>query len=359
MEKILSIVIPTYNMEEYLPRCLDSVVGTQYINDIEIIVVNDGSKDRSSEIAHSYKLSFPQSIIVIDKVNGNYGSTINAALQISTGKYIKILDADDWFDSNAFDVYLDQLMHIDSDLIVNGCKFHRSNRSFDTVRYNLGTNDTYDLSIFLSSGNNIQGLPMHTITYKTSLLKSNHYYQTEGISYTDNEWAFYPLQFVASIKYIDVLLYQYFTYRDGQTMSADMLKKHVGHKIVILARMIDFWRNNNNIPSLNARFMQRSILNIIRDIYRTLLLTKDIDFQSIEKIDSIVASVDNLYSISNEIYEGVIWKFKYVNYWRVHNNVYPPFVVKWLNIERMFFKWILSLLPSTIVNLYRNKNVIS
>ena len=97
-QKILSIIIPTYNMEKYLPKCLDSLISAkEVLCKMEILIINDGSKDASSRIAHEYQSRYPDSIIVIDKENGNYGSCVNRGLKEATGKYIKVLDADDWF----------------------------------------------------------------------------------------------------------------------------------------------------------------------------------------------------------------------------------------------------------------------
>ena len=94
--KLLSIIIPTYNMAELLPRCLDSLVTAQGADaTLEAVVVNDGSKDNSLAVAQDYQKRYPNIITVIDKPNGNYGSTINAALPVAKGKYVKVLDSDD------------------------------------------------------------------------------------------------------------------------------------------------------------------------------------------------------------------------------------------------------------------------
>ena len=97
MEKIISIIVPTYNMEKYLKNGLDSLIISERKERVEVIVVNDGSKDRSLEIAAEYVEKYPSVFRLIDKPNGNYGSCINAALKIASGKYIKIMDADDHF----------------------------------------------------------------------------------------------------------------------------------------------------------------------------------------------------------------------------------------------------------------------
>ena len=99
--KILTIIIPTYNMEQYLRKCLDSlIVSEENMQRLEVLVVNDGSKDSSSAIGHEYEAKYPQTFRVIDKENGNYGSCVNRGLKEATGKYVKVLDADDYFDDS-------------------------------------------------------------------------------------------------------------------------------------------------------------------------------------------------------------------------------------------------------------------
>ena len=115
MEKILTIVIPTYNMERYLEKCLTSLIidDQDLMNQVEVLIVNDGSKDRSSEIAHSYQDKYSNTFRVIDKENGNYGSCVNRGLSEATGKYIKILDADDSFFKDGYVAYINKLLTID------------------------------------------------------------------------------------------------------------------------------------------------------------------------------------------------------------------------------------------------------
>ena len=99
MEKLLTVVIAAYNMEKYLPRCLDSIMSEKVRDRVQVIVINDGSKDKTSEIAHRYEDKCPDYITVIDKENGNYGSCMNAGVSIATGKYFRTLDADDWYNT--------------------------------------------------------------------------------------------------------------------------------------------------------------------------------------------------------------------------------------------------------------------
>ena len=134
--KVLSIAIPVYNTENYIKRCVDSLAIQDIINDIEIILVNDGSKDNSIKIMNEYKAKYPESIIVVDKENGGHGSTINKALSIATGKYFRVLDSDDWFDSKNFVTFVNKLKDEDVDLIITN---YRKEYVYDETRKNIMT----------------------------------------------------------------------------------------------------------------------------------------------------------------------------------------------------------------------------
>ena len=100
--KLLTIVVPIYNTEKYLERCVESITPKDVLEDVEILLVNDGSKDNSLQIMKKYAAKYPDTVKVIDKENGGHGSTINAGLKVATGRYFKVLDSDDWFDTANF-----------------------------------------------------------------------------------------------------------------------------------------------------------------------------------------------------------------------------------------------------------------
>ena len=147
MDKELTVVIPSYNMERFLPKCLESF-GLDLLQKedgaladaLEVIVVNDGSADRTSEVAHRFEGSFPTVVKVIDKANGNYGSCVNVALRGATGRYIRILDADDYFETGECAKYLRFLisLHGAADLVVNDYdEVGASGKATSVVRYGL------------------------------------------------------------------------------------------------------------------------------------------------------------------------------------------------------------------------------
>lgn len=240
--KVLTIIIPTYNMEKLLDKCLTSLIveNKKLLKLLEVLVVIDGAKDKSSEIAHTYQDRFPQIFRVIDKENGNYGSCINRGLKEATGKYIKILDADDYFDTICFEEYIKTLCSIDVDVVMND--YNEVNlegnvtrliswKSPSSVIFGYDDFSKYDQVYFR----------MHGVAYKTDTLNSFGYKQTEGISYTDNEWIFMPMAYCKSFYYYNHPLYQYLLGREGQTMEESIWEKNFWMEIQGARWMIDYF----------------------------------------------------------------------------------------------------------------------
>ena len=117
--KLLSIAVPCYNSQDYMRNCVDSLLKGGEL--VEILIVNDGSKDNTVAVAQQYVDKYPDSVRIIDKENGGHGSTINAGIREATGKYFKVVDGDDWVDSVALQNLLDFLKDHDADLIINPC----------------------------------------------------------------------------------------------------------------------------------------------------------------------------------------------------------------------------------------------
>ena len=117
MEKLLTITVPTYNVEKYLAQCLDSFVLEEDRELLEVLIVNDGSTDTSADIAKTYVERYPDVFTLINKENGGHGSTINAGIKAATGKYFKVVDSDDWVDKAAMKNLMECLKKSDSDLV--------------------------------------------------------------------------------------------------------------------------------------------------------------------------------------------------------------------------------------------------
>ena len=240
MDKLLSIIVPSYNMEKYLPKCLGSLVvdDADMLNRLDVIAVNDGSKDRTSEVAHGFEAKYPGVFRVIDKANGNYGSCINAALPTARGRFVKILDADDTYDTVAFGRYLKELAKLPetTDMVVNDwVQVDENGRVNESTTYQLPTDAPFGNEELVRRK---CCMAMYATAYRATLLKGMEYSQLEGISYTDTEWMYLPPAFAREMRYVKQPVYRYLRGRIGQTMEHATFVKNIWMLDKILDRML-------------------------------------------------------------------------------------------------------------------------
>lgn len=274
MNKEITIIIPTYNMEQYIGKCLDSLLIPEF-DQVEVLVVNDGSKDRSSEIAHSYADRYPDSIRVIDKPNGNYGSCINAALPLAKGRYVKILDADDTFDTNAFSEMVNILPQIDDEVVItNHSIVNTKGDIVQTTSFShiCSQNKTLTIEEAISTLL-LSYVQMHRIAYKKVIFLRFDYHQTEGISYTDSQWSVIPMAYCHSVRYLNLNVYQYLMGREGQTMSQSQMTKTISHFFEALKDTVRYY-NNYTYSKIGKQLFLQDIMDIHQYVYFTTLRFK-------------------------------------------------------------------------------------
>lgn len=319
-QKLLSVVIPTYNMEDLLPRCLDSLLVddkdlSQYL---EVIIVNDGSKDSSLKIALKYQQKHPDIFVVIDKENGNYGSCINAALSKASGLYFRILDADDYFDTLALKDLLEYIQNesTNTDIIVTNFQKDITRGRNQVIRVeNVNYKTCYDISKFnFKQYSRGMAFVMHSLTYKLKVLKEVPLVHLEKISYTDTEYCFYPLYKCQTISFLDIVLYHYQIGRDGQTVSVSSYQKNISNLRTILNRMLDTWIANP--PEKHIYINQKNSFLLCAFVYyQTILTTKFSCNEDIDLIESRIASFDQeLYTSMLSFKRSRLVPFVYI--WR-------------------------------------------
>lgn len=260
-----------YNMEDYISRCLESLVLTEELFGLyEVIVVNDGSKDKSSEIAHRYESLYPGVFRVIDKENGNYGSCINRGIEEAEGLYTRTLDADDWYDSNNFANLVRSLRDGPSvDAVFTPYTIrHHGDSSQDLKRDFTGA--VFNKVIPLDMSNfdeNRWPYGVHSIVVKTSILKE-HVRLQHGISYTDMEFCLYSNPYIHNIMIYNYEVYQYFVGRDGQTVSFESYLKNYGNIVCLLRR----WTKSIDSGALKISQGQEYIIRMIFSVYYKISL---------------------------------------------------------------------------------------
>ena len=340
MDKVLTLVIPTYNMEKYLHKCLDSLIieDKKILETLEVLVVIDGAKDASSSIAHEYQDKLPNVFRMIDKENGNYGSCVNRGLKEAKGKYIKVLDADDSFNTKELEQYLTLLLNTDADLVLTDfIQVDEDNKPFANFQFKDVPQGTVFPFEKLPKAN-YKSMAMHAVTYKTENLRSINYIQTEGISYTDQEWIYKPFLTVKKVCYYKLFLYRYLVGRSGQTMDIKVRLKSMKQENIVLKSLIRTYSESTSVDNYHRNYLKERLYVRLTDTYSVCISSKD------ESTHEILAETDKyLKDVMGELYQetnyytipGVI-KYKYIKQWRQNHQPMPGMYAFCMMLARKF-----------------------
>lgn len=330
MEKILSISVAAYNVEKYLENLIESVVQSKYIDKIELLIINDGSKDSTLKIAESYANRFPKSVFAIDKENGNYGSTVNKAISIATGKYFKLLDGDDWYNTHDLDKLIETLEKNDIDLAVtNYTQVIEGREKISSKVEGVEFGRKFNFNEV-----NLPNLGMWSITYRTNILKQCKLKLPTGISYTDSIYCVIPMSFVDTVIVLDYDIYQYRIGRDGQTISPDSVIKSVDQLLEVNNYLIDFMINNREIKNIN--YLENRVVQYLVMVEKALLLDINVDFyrkfkyfdlRIKQELPSIHLKMKKLSSLKIVKILNIIRSLGYWPYWVL---LFLPRLKKWI-----------------------------
>ena len=253
MEKLLTIVVPVYKVEPYINKCLDScllyktneqgekVLDEGLMNQLEVIIVNDGTPDRSAEMSREYVKRYPQTFRQIDKEKGGHGSAWNVGLKEATGKYLRFLDSDDWLTN--LDLLLEKLNATETDVVVtamNTCDEQTGKVSTISLAKTIGVDMPVKSGEF---GGNMSNF--WCATYKTSLLKPLYPLFLEGVSYDDSILYIVPHLCADSFVAFDFVVYNYLVGRDGQSMNVSIQTRKIPDMFKNYKHLLDFVEMHN------------------------------------------------------------------------------------------------------------------
>lgn len=291
-------------MEAFLPSCLDSVLSnSDAASELDVIVVNDGSRDQTLAIARRYEATFPDCIRVVDKPNGNYGSAINAGLSVAQARYVRILDADDTFDPVQLGEFVKALHHVCADMVITDY-IECTAKSERRISYNIYSKRVYERGVEypvekIFRDGYIRFFMMHSITYRLDLIRRMGYRQTEGISYTDQEWVFYPLFHVGTVCFLDgICVYRYNLAREGQTMSASVQIRSLGQLRLVAQNMAEYFvEHMGSVSDCGRReFLRENVANRFRIVLRKYLLEMSaLEFEQSDFMD-VYPQMNSCYS---------------------------------------------------------------
>ena len=275
--KILSFAVPCYNSENYMRKCVDSLLTGG--EDVEIIIVNDGSKkDNTAEIADRLEAEHPGIVRAIHKENGGHGSAVNSGIEHATGMFFKVVDSDDWVNEEAYHQILDFLKKVvaeqqDLDLLISNYVYEKEGaKKKRVIRYPhaLPTDRFFgwkDIKRFFVG----QYILMHSAIYRTSLLRECGLKLPEHCFYVDNIYVYYPLPYVQTMYYMDVNFYRYYIGRADQSVNEQIMISRIDQQLRVNKMMFDCY-DLTKIQNRKLRNYMYRYLEIISVISSVLLM---------------------------------------------------------------------------------------
>lgn len=222
--KTLTISVAAYNVEKTLEKTLASFNNPKIYNDLEVLIVDDGSTDNTKDIAKKYEKLAPNTFRYIYKKNGGHGSTINKGMELATGKYFKVVDGDDWVDTDSLVTFINYLKQQDSDLVLTNHVEIYPNYS---KKINLVDGMQPNKSYTWDDNIDIKRVVLHTLTVKTSLLRKNNVHITEKCFYVDVEFVVWAAYVSHTITYFDLYLYMYRLGESNQSVAKTNMLKNI------------------------------------------------------------------------------------------------------------------------------------
>ncbi len=253
--KTISFAVPCYNSADYMEKCVESLLPCG--DDIEIILVDDGStKDDTPAICDRLVEQHPGIVRAIHKENGGHGSGVNAGLAAAEGLYYKVVDSDDWLDKEAMDTIMPYLREqkalveqaqqqgasaTATDLVIANYVYEKVYEgTHTTIRYtNVFPADKEFTWSQVGRFNPSQYLLMHSVIYRTQMLRDMDLKLPEHCFYVDNIFVYVPLPHVKTMRYFDVDMYRYFIGREDQSVNEKVMLSRIDQQIRITKVMID------------------------------------------------------------------------------------------------------------------------
>lgn len=277
--KILTVLVPVYNVEKYIRRCLDSLLLPEVLDDIEILVVNDGSRDSSADIVKEYQIRFPQTIVFVDKENGGHGSTINVGIEKASGQYFKVIDSDDWVNVADFIQFVQRLKTETADVVLcDYRKEHTYNSKSDYFSYG-GLEDSRqyrldDIDLGVLRG---EYFMMATTTYRTEVLRASGLRMLEKTFYVDMQYNIVPITKVETFTYYHLDIYRYFIGRKEQSMNMDNFVRNQEHHKRMIKWLIEYYTKVSESLTPNKREYIEIILTYTLNTHYSIYCEYDKD----------------------------------------------------------------------------------
>ena len=303
MKKTLSIIIPSYNVSAYIEECLDSFTKER-IEDLEVLVIDDGSKDDTLRKARKYEEKFPGIIKVVHKENGGHGSTINTGLSISNGEYVKIVDGDDWVDWKSLTSLINILKKKESDMVLTSImQVYPDKQRLQTFFNGLEEGKKYSINDLQV----IDYITMGSIAIRTDILK-NKIHITENCFYVDIEFNAYCIAYSNTIQIVNLPLYMYRLGNTSQSVSKMNMYKNIEMLQRVSLGMASFFSSLDLKEGSKKELLLLRIGKLIRTTMLLFLASPEKE-KGYKKMKEYIGKVNDY---SEELFTYVMEKWKVV-----------------------------------------------
>lgn len=295
--KYISFVVPCYNSENYMEHCIETLLIGK--DDVEIIIVDDGSIDNTGKIADDYQKKYPSIVKAIHQKNGGHGEGINTGLKHAKGKYFKVIDSDDWVDKRAYKALLKKIKDIDSDLIVmNYVYSYTDGRRDQTISFKNVFKDNEEITWSETKHFKLtQYLSLHSMMYKKSILDECHIKLPKHVFYEDNLFIYWPLPKTKTIFYLDLDFYRYFIGRADQSVQEPQMKKYCTHQATVSREVCNKYDLTTIEDKKLRRIMQRecTLLMTLGVLFSRICMSEEGERQYKELWESVKVGNPKLY----------------------------------------------------------------
>ena len=314
MNYILTVAVPIYNTEQYLLKCLKSIL---IADDVEVIAVIDGSPDNSESLALSVQASHPNNLKIISKANGGHGSAINTALKSANGKYFRIIDSDDWFDTISFSKFLQKLRSIDVDIVMTGLIEERvhENKSKQHSVSEFKFNSVIDIDDVKLQTLPIGFFGMARCTYKTDQLRSNNLKLLENCFFEDSYLHAFAVSYAETLISFDLDVYHYLIGREGQTVTSTITVNHIGYWNKVIIQINELLSSLDSLSKNRKNFIHKILYEYISHQHNLILKLprKHARLEIMRFREDIVPIYNQLRMFELKTY--ISYKFPFFTYW--------------------------------------------
>ncbi len=274
--KLLTIAIPCYNSEAYMAKCVESLLPGG--EEVEILIVDDGSADRTAEIADDFAARYPTIVKAVHQENGGHGEAVNTGIRNASGLYFKVVDSDDWVNREAYEKVLHALENLirgpkTVDLLISNFVYEKQGQRRKKVMQYRHCCPVEEIFTWNEMGHMPKGkyLLMHSMIYRTELLRECGLKLPAHTFYVDNIFAFEPLPYVQNLYYVDANFYRYFIGRDDQSVNEAVMIRRIDQQIRVNKLMVDAFIRCRFTNKRVKKYML-SYLDIITTISSIMLI---------------------------------------------------------------------------------------